>query len=63
VFARISPDAPLFNNQSDPAAGPNSPHIEFTFRVSRWSLYESISSLTVYYSSLRALRLQASSYF
>lgn len=33
LFARIPPDAPLFQEHSDPAAGPNSPHIEISFRV------------------------------
>ncbi|KAJ2935553.1 hypothetical protein H1R20_g1539, partial [Candolleomyces eurysporus] len=28
MFARIAPDAPLFKEHRDPAAGPNSPHIE-----------------------------------
>ncbi|KAJ2935555.1 hypothetical protein H1R20_g1540, partial [Candolleomyces eurysporus] len=28
MFARITPDAPLFKEHRDPAAGPNSPHIE-----------------------------------
>ncbi|KAJ2935554.1 hypothetical protein H1R20_g1538, partial [Candolleomyces eurysporus] len=28
MFARIPPDAPLFKEHRDPAAGPNSPHIE-----------------------------------
>ena len=47
MFARISPDASLFKEHSDPAAGPNSPHIEIVSLVSCWSLYESIIRLIV----------------
>jgi choline dehydrogenase len=38
MFARIPPDAPLFKEHRDPAAGPNSPHIELILAVCLWCL-------------------------